>query len=304
MTAPLVGRVTGSGLTTRPDFSHSRGGRLGLAALCLACGLATFVFGSNYFHLFPTNDNPLYQGALAGLFLAAALLLKRSGRFAQYWVLAYAFFVATAVWLVTTLAGGFGNWALRLLGMSAAGPAGLAVAKVGEATGTVAIILALCWPAGLSLGSLFLQRGNLKWAVAIGILVILNFTTSALMSTANQPRSLDTLGPLMLWGLVFSAANSLMEELWFRGLFLSRLTPHIGMGGAVVVTAVLFAVAHVGASYLDPAALTVFLINTFTHALVIGYLILKTDTLWGAVLYHMAMDLWLFIGPVGLGAGV
>jgi hypothetical protein len=28
---------------------------------------------------------------------------------------------------------------------------------------------------------------------------------------------------------------------------------------------------------------------------VLGYLIHTTDNLWGAALYHMAMDLWLFV---------
>lgn len=303
MSTSFAGRAPDPGLAAIPTFSHSLAGRVVVALLCLAAGVACFVFGSNYFRLFPTNDNPLYQGGLAGLFLAAALLMRRSPRFAQYWTIAYAFFVATAVWLITTLAGGFGNWALRLAGMSASTPAGTAVAKVGEAIGTVAIILLLCWPAGFTLGSLYLKRGQLKWAVLIGVLVIVNFATAALMAAAGQPRDLDTLGSLMLWGLVFSLANGFMEELWFRGLFLGRLAPHLGAGGAVVVMAVLFALVHLGAGYLEPAAVVVFLLNTFTHALVLGYLILKTDTLWGAALYHAAMDLWLFIGPLGLGAG-
>jgi membrane protease YdiL (CAAX protease family) len=111
------------------------------------------------------------------------------------------------------------------------------------------------------------------------------------------------LGDLLLWGAVFSAANGFMEELWFRGLFLGRLAPHIGTGGAVLVTAMVFSLAHLGPWYLDPAAIGVFLINTFTHALVLGYLIHKTDNLWGAALYHMAMDLWLFVGPTTLSSG-
>ncbi len=47
-------------------------------------------------------------------------------------------------------------------------------------------------------------------------------------SLATRPslgsRDLDALGALLLWGVVFSAANGFMEELWIRGLFLGRLT--------------------------------------------------------------------------------
>ena len=149
--------------------ARSTAARLGLALLFTACGVASLFFGSNYFDLSPTNGNPLYQGGLAALFLAAAVWLRRSEKLRPFWPAAYAFFVATMVWLVTTLAGGFGNWSLRWLGMTVATPAGLAVYKVGEVTGTVAIILALSLPAGFTLDSLWLRRGNLRWAMVAGL---------------------------------------------------------------------------------------------------------------------------------------
>lgn len=308
MSSQLASRLPAPGLTVQPQFGRSIAGRLVLGVLFVVAGLATFVFGSNYFRRFPTNFNPWFEGALALICLAATIGLRRSQRFNALWPAAYAFFVANMVWLVTTLLatsslGGFGQWPLRLFGLSDTTPMGVAVAKVGEAIGAVAIILILCRAAGFSLGSLYLQHGKLKWAVVAGLLVVLNFTTAALMATAGQPRSLDLLGQLLLWGAVFSAANGFMEELWFRGLFLKQLAPHIGAGGAVVVMAFVFSLGHLGALYLDSAAIAIFLINTFTHAIVLGYLIHKTDNLWGAALYHMAMDLWLFVGPTTLGTG-
>jgi membrane protease YdiL (CAAX protease family) len=308
MSAHTVVNQPDLGMRAEPRSVRKPLERLALTLLFLATGLATFVLGANYFRRFPTNFNPYYEGALAVIFLGAALGLRRSQRLRSFWPAAYAFFVASMVWLLTTLlanspVGGFGQWALRLFDLSATTPMGVAAAKVGEAAGITAIILALCLPAGLNLGSLYHKRGNLKWALVAGLLVILNFGTAALMATAGQPRDLDVLGQLLLWGLVFSVANGFMEELWFRGLFLGRLAPHIGMGGAVIVIAVWFSVLHLGASYLDPAAGTVFVINTFTHALVLGYLIHKTDNLWSAALYHAAMDLWLFVGPTTLSSG-
>jgi membrane protease YdiL (CAAX protease family) len=308
MSAQLAGHNPAPNFAARPGLEATPAGRLALAALFLVCGLATFVFGSNYFRLFPTNSNPVYEGALAALFLAAALMFRSSELLRSFWPISYAFFIANMVWLLTTLlaktpAGAFGEWALRLFGLTDMTPMGVAAAKVGEAIGTVAIILILYRAAGFSFGSLYVKRGHLKGALLIGVLVILNFTTAALMASAGRPRDLDALGQLLLWGAIFSAANGFMEELWFRGLFLGHLAPHIGVGGAVFVTAVWFSVLHLSASYLDPAAGTVFVINTFTHALVLGYLIHKTDNLWGAALYHMAMDLWLFVGPTTLSTG-
>ena len=55
------------------------------------------------------------------------------------------------------------------------------------------------------------------------------------------------------------------------------------------------------AVYYSPAAIPVFTLNVFTHGLVLGWLIFKTDSLWASVTYHLAMDYWLFIGPLGSG---
>jgi membrane protease YdiL (CAAX protease family) len=282
-------------LATRQGWLH----RLGLFTLFLACGVAVFLFGCNYFRIFPTNSNLAYEGGLAVTFLIAALLMRKSARWNKYWQTAYAFFIASAVWFITTLVGGFGNWALRLMQVSESTPMGVAVGKVGEVIGTVTIILVLNNLAGADLGSVFIKRGNLKWALLIGIAVLLNFATAALMASAGKYTQLDLLGPVMLWGLVFSLANGFMEELWFRGIFLGKLQPLIGRGAAILLTALLFSIMHAGALYMSPAVIPVFLINLFTHGLAMGYLVYRMDNLWCASLYHAACDWWLFIVMAG-----
>jgi membrane protease YdiL (CAAX protease family) len=170
---------------------------------------------------------------------------------------------------------------------------------VGEVIGTVTIILVLNRLAGADLGSVFIKRGNLKWALLVGVAVMLNFATAALMASAGKYTQLDLLGPVMLWGLVFSLANGFMEELWFRGIFLGKLQPLIGRGAAILLTALLFSIMHAGAVYMSPAAIPVFMINLFTHGLVMGYLVFKMDNLWCAGLYHAACDFWLFVVMAG-----
>jgi membrane protease YdiL (CAAX protease family) len=273
--------------------------RLGLFILFLICGLAVFLFGCNYYDILPTNGNLVYEGVLSAVLLILALFLKRSARFNKYWPIAYAFFIASAVWFITTLVGGFGNWGLRLLGMSESTPMGTAVGKVGEVIGTVAIILVLNKIGGMDLGSAFIKRGNLKWALLVGIIVFINFTTAALMGSIDQYTDPDLLGKVLLWGVVFSLANGFMEELWFRGIFLGKLRPLIGSGAAIVLTALLFSIMHAGAMYLSPQAMMVYLINLFTHGLAMGYLMYKMDNIWGAALYHAACDMWLFIFTIG-----
>jgi membrane protease YdiL (CAAX protease family) len=280
---------------TRPSWLY----RLGLFTLFLACGVAVFLFGCNYYRIFPTNRNLAYEGGLAVTFLIAALLMKPSTRWGKYWPIAYAFFIASAVWFITTLVGGLGNWALRLANASESTPMGVAVGKVGEVIGTVTIILVLNGLAGADLGSVFIKRGNLKWALAVGLAVPVNFATAALMASAGKYTQLDLLGTVMLWGLVFSLANGFMEELWFRGIFLGKLQPLIGRGAAILLTALLFSIMHAGALYMSPTVIPVFLINLFTHGLAMGYLVYRMDNLWGASLYHAACDWWLFIVTAG-----
>jgi len=277
---------------TEPPIRQGWFYRLGLFTLFFVCGIAVFLFGSNYYRIFPTNQNLAYEGGLAVTFLIAALLMKKSTRWKKYWQIAYAFFIASAVWFITTLVGGFGNWALRLTHVSASTPMGAAVVKVGEAIGTVTIILVLNKLAGADLGSVFIQRGNLKWALLVGIAVLLNFVTAALMASASRYTQLDLLGPVMLWGLVFSLANGFMEELRFSGIFLGKLRPLIGIAAAILLTALLFSIMHAGVLYMSPAAIPIYMINLFTHGLAMGYLVFKMNNLWGASLYHAACDIW------------
>lgn len=100
--------------------------------------------GCNYYKILPTNDNLAYEGALSALLLIVALLLKQSERLARCWQIAYAFFVASAVWFLQTLVGGSGNWLARLLGLPVATP-----------MGTAAVILVLIKVAGMDLGSVY-----------------------------------------------------------------------------------------------------------------------------------------------------
>lgn len=284
---------------TEPAVRPSWFYRLGLFTLLLVCGIAIFVFGCNYYAIFPTNKNLAYEGGLAVAFLIAALLMRPSVRWARYWKIAYAFFIASAVWFIATLVGGFGNWALRLTQLSGSTPMGVAVGKVGEAAGAVTIILALNKLAGADLGSVFIQRGNLKWALVAGVAVLINFATAGLMAFTNQYASLDRLGAVMLWGLVFSLANGFMEELWFRGILLGKLQPLIGAGAAIVLTSLFWSITHAGALYMSPSAMPIFLLNLFTHGLAMGYLVFKMNNLWGAGLYHAACDFWLFLMTAG-----
>jgi membrane protease YdiL (CAAX protease family) len=269
--------------------------RIGLFVVFLICELAIILFGSNYFDVFPTNRNLTYNLVLSGICLAAALTLRRSTRWNQYWRVAYAFFVASVAYPSTSL---LADWISRLmsrLALSVGTPQGMAFAKACEVTAVVIPIIVLTKLSGADLGSIFLKRGNLKPGLGIGGLVFVNFATSALLFFAMRFSSMDLLGAAVLWGLVFSFANGFMEELWLRGIFLKRFEPFIGIHGSVWCTAIIFALMHGFAYYFMPTVLPVFVLNTLTLGLACGYLTMKSDSLWGAVMIHAAADLFLFV---------
>ena len=87
--------------------------RAGLFVVLLVCALAIFLFGPNYYKAFPTNGNGTYAAILTLIFLAAAVLFKRSEKLSRYWQITYAFFVASAVNLVSVLFSGYNSTILQ-----------------------------------------------------------------------------------------------------------------------------------------------------------------------------------------------
>jgi membrane protease YdiL (CAAX protease family) len=156
-------------------------------------------------------------------------------------------------------------------------------------------ILVLVKLSGADMGSVFIKRGNLKLGLGIGALVFFFLGTATFMFAVQRFTSVDTLVAAVVWGLIFSAANGFMEELWLRGIFLKRFAPLIGVNGAVWVTSIIFASMHSFAFYFDPFALAFFFVNTLALGLGCGYLMMKSDNIWGATMIHAASDFFLFV---------
>lgn len=272
--------------------------KTGLFILLLLCAIAVFVFGSNYYTILPTNQNIAYEVGISAFFLVAALLMRRSSRFSQYWQIAYAFFAAALVIVVTSLTPGFRDSLIRQAGIATGSDQWIAVGKVFEAVVTITTILVVSRLAGFSLGSLYIKRGYLKWGLILGAGVLLNFVTSSLMFFSNRFPSIDRLGSVILWGMVFSFANAFMEELWLRGLFLRKLVPLLGAGAAIVLTTLWWSLFHIGVVYFQPAAIPFFLVNLITFGLAYGYTMHKTDSWIAPGLMHAASDFFLFVATL------
>jgi membrane protease YdiL (CAAX protease family) len=268
----------------------------------LICSLAVFLLAPNYYQLFPTNGNTIYAASLSGIFLIAAILFKHNEKLSKFWRIAYAFFIASVVTLVSDLFIGYNTDFVQFFGMATDANKTHALGKVYDTLLVVIPILVLTLVSGTDLRSLFLKVGNVnyKWGFGIGTLVVVNYFTSVLIFFGTG-YELPKLGSAIVWGVVFSFSNSLLEELWVRGLFMKKMVPLIGVAGTVLLTSITFAAMHfLGVAYLSPYVVPIFVINTFTMGLACSILILKTDSIWGAYLIHAAGDLFLFIATLAI----
>ena len=172
---------------------------------------------------------------------------------------------------------------------------GLAIDKISEMLIKIVPILVLVKLSGADFGSVYLKRGNLKLGLGVGFLVFFFLAPASFMFAAQRFSSTDTLMAAVVWGLAFSIANAFMEELWLRGIFLKHFEEMIGLNGAVWVTSIIFAAMHTFAYYFMPEAIPFFAMNTLALGLACGYLTMKSNSIWGAVIIHTASDFFLFI---------
>jgi membrane protease YdiL (CAAX protease family) len=271
--------------------------------LYLIGGLAVFLYGANTFSIFPTNSNPLFEWGLTAFFLALALLLRRSSNLRRFWQIAYALFVAAFANAVNLA---LGNWLGRIIPSTSLAQE-YAIDKVSQAVPIVLAIILLTLLAGDDLGSIFLKKGNLKLGltfgfISFGVFAVI-FTVIAVLQS-NAPTtgglfasgvSLETLTAAMPWMLIFVFVNGFMEELWFRGISLGKLRPVLGVGLTVIVTALVFGITHTAGTYISPAERILFPAIVVGLGLVNGFMMLKTDSIWGSVLFHAGYDLLVII---------
>jgi len=262
-------------------------------ALFLAASGMVFVFGSSYYSLFRTNKSWLFKIALVVAFAFAAWFTMRSGLDPAFGLLAFAFLAAAAV---SFLGAAAGTWLHRPLGIRDDSLKGIALAKGLEAIVVVGSIVLLMLSFRIPLGDVYLQAGSLGLGIGIGTGGFVLFAVFA----AGQARQMKipgaTIGRLLPWIVLFVFANAFMEELWFRGLFLHPLVSLLGPIASIVLTAVIFALAHIGASYMSKDERVRFLIILFPLGLAWGACTYFTDSLIASTLFHAGADLMIING--------
>jgi membrane protease YdiL (CAAX protease family) len=191
----------------------------------------------------------------------------------------------------------FGIYLMDHLNISGNSPVGFALIKLNECAVIVCVIITFTLLSGASLGSIYIQKGNLKLGLIIGLVTFFLAAVGSI-PMANlfnaQNLSLVRILPWIPWLLIFVLANATQEELLFRGLFLRKLQPFFGKFLSNFLIAFVFTLMHGSVTYT--ANNYIFLAILFPLALVWGYFMQKTDSVWGSILFHAGMDIPIMLG--------
>jgi len=226
------------------------------------------------------------------LFSALAVLARKSRRFMAYWPAFCSFIVVSVSLLLMWLLDDFPR---RWLGFDPKEPTGRAAIKVTDAVILLLTVIVLGTLLRIDFDSIYLRKGTRpRLALAIGfagfaLMAVFAVVEAHAMGITNR-RILGWLP----WILSFVLANGFFEELMYRGLFLRKFEPLLGARLANLLIAFVFAVGHAGVTYSEDVL--VFVAITFVFALIWGYLMQKTGTLWGSALFHAGADTLIIIG--------
>jgi membrane protease YdiL (CAAX protease family) len=264
--------------------------RFSVFLIILAAGWLVFFVGG-YWAGMPVWSRSLVKIAIPCALLATAAILKSRGASARWRKLAVAFLAASAGFLLSWLLAGR---IATILSVEPTSVPGIAITKLIESALIVIAALLTARLGGLTASDLYLSRGRARTWLAVGLA---SFTACAVLSTFQSFGQGISPGQLLAWApwtLLFVFSNAFMEELHFRGLLLRPAESFLGKHGANICIAVFFTLVHAPVSYTPD--IVPFLLVLFALSVVWGFVIQRTESLWGAVLFHAGADLLVMVG--------
>ena len=142
------------------------------------------------------------------------------------------------------------------------------------------------------LSSLYIQKGRSRLWIIIGLASFVFFVAGGLLLSL-QENSMQKILSILPWLFAFSVFNAFMEELWFRGLFLKRFEKFLGSHLSIFLTSILFSIPHIFVRYISGIGMSlIFFATVFSLGMASGYIIYKTKSIWGAVIFHIGYDLF------------
>ena len=234
----------------------------------------------------------VYAIVLPALFLLIAFFARNRKSLRRYWQILFAFFVASLAILFDLL-----------VNLSSETESGLVLDMLVSTSIIVNVIVILTRVSDNSLGSIFLRKGNLRLGLISGLIGFFFFALTAIPAAQylfqGQNLGLDRVIAWLPWILPTVLLNGIREELLYRGLFLKKFEPELGLKTSNLLQAIIFSLSHsvagIGLNGYTPYvwALVIF---TFSLGLVWGFIMQRTDSIIGPVLFHAGTDFPIFLG--------
>jgi membrane protease YdiL (CAAX protease family) len=266
-----------------------------LFLLLLICGASLPSLSGLLFYPFsivPPNLTVAYTAILSITFLLAGVFLLRRESVRPYGRILFAFSIAALAILFDLL-----------VNLPSDTMSGLLLDMVASTSIIVATIILLTRISGNSFSSIFLRKGNLKLGLIIGVVGFFFFALTSVPAAQylfqGRNLSIDRVIAWIPWILPVVLLNGVREELLYRGLFLKKFGPKLGVKSSNLLQAIIFSLSHSVAG-LGPNAYTPFIwilvAFTFSLGLAWGYIMQRTDSIIGSVLFHAGTDVPVFLG--------
>ncbi|MBN1140134.1 MAG: CPBP family intramembrane metalloprotease [Anaerolineae bacterium] len=270
-------------------MSKKMGAQLLWSIIYAILGGLVFILGLNLLRYIPRGFQDVYKVGLSVLLLVAYFVSQRYAPNQQPVILA--FFLVSVGWLLDNYLTGEIKDLFSLDSRTMSGFAGIMVIS----TLLVSAPVLLGWlVSGRSLSAIYIRSDKSPWGIVVGLVGLLSFAGLGGLQALGQGLTMKVIGAALPMALVFSLANGFREELVYRAVFLKGFQANIGIAAAIVVTTLVFALAHIDAGY-DTPSMIVFSIVLVMIGVVGSLIMIKTESLVGAILFHAGADMLLMM---------
>lgn len=268
----------------RRKEDKSRFHDFGLFIIFLLCGVLIFVFPVLIKELYRT----LYIGFIPILFLIITVILSKNLK--RYFPVFLAFLVASLVYSPQLFLG-----------------PGTTIEGKTYTTFLTALLVVLpivlyTKISGNKMSSIYLNKGNLRLGLIIGITTFLFFLMTCIPASiwifGGKAISSDRFIFLTPWIAIFIFSNAIKEEILFRGLFLKKYEHFLGATPSNFLQATIFSLAHLYVPF--DSFLPIYLFMTFLLGFAFGAVMQKTDSALAAILFHAGADIPVILAVFSL----
>ena len=244
------------------------------------------------FSIVPTGLTLAYVIILSFVFLLSAIFLRSRKNLKDYWQVFFAFFIASLAIFFDFL-----------VNMPSDTMNGIVLDMLVSTSIIVSTIILLTRVSGNTLSSIFLKKGKIKLGVIFGLTGFFIFALTSIPAAEylfqGQNLNLDKVIAWMPWIMPIVLLNGVREELLYKGLFLKKFESKLGLKASNFLQAIIFSLSHsvagVGLNAYTPF-IWILVIFTFSLGLAWGYIMQRTDSVLGSILFHAGTDIPVFLG--------